>query len=254
MNDTRRLEARGRWPADIDLWHLNLPAQAGVHDWSCLSGDERERAARYRQPADRIRFALTRCRLRRLLAGYLGLAPEALRFGSDVWGRPELAGGGLSFNVSHGGKHALIAVSVSRRVGVDVEWIDPALDWRALTGLLCTSQERQAILTAVHEARRQAFFRCWTAKEALFKADGRGIGAGLRSVNLAAAGKQFWTAAGGTAAVGGCRLQYRWLDELNGYSACLAYGEPGSALTPQKSPARQRRAGLFQPTISLRCR
>ncbi|NVK40899.1 MAG: 4'-phosphopantetheinyl transferase superfamily protein [Oceanospirillaceae bacterium] len=228
MNDLRRLVPGGRWPDDIQLWHLRLPSEYGEADWSTLSADERARAGRYRQPADRIRFALTRCRLRQLLGAWLDLPPASLRFHCNAWGRPELSCGGLSFNVSHSGSHALIAISACRRVGVDVEWIDPALAWQALSGLLCTAAELRSILESPGDRRRWAFFRYWTAKEALLKAQGQGIGAGLHAVNLAEGETQPMAMAGATAPVADCRLRYCWLDELEGYGACLAYGEPGS--------------------------
>ncbi|MCC6074283.1 4'-phosphopantetheinyl transferase family protein [Pseudomonas sp. GCM10022188] len=230
MQDTTRLEASGRWPADIAIWQVRLPAQADARDWPGLTADECERAARFRLPAERIRFAVTRSRLRQLLGDYRNTPPAALRFTHNAWGRPELVdGAGLSFNVSHSAGQALIAVSATRRVGVDVEWIDPALDWRGLTGLLCTPDERQAIEGAPPGARRRAFFRCWTAKEALLKAQGQGLAAGLRSLNLAPAGLQAQDEAGSCTLEGGGRLHYRWLEDLAGYGACLAYGEAGSA-------------------------
>lgn len=229
MHDTTPLEARGRWPTDIAVWQIRLPAQADARDWPSLTADEREHAARFRLPADRIRFAVTRSRLRQLLAGHRDTPPAALRFTRNAWGRPELVDGGLSFNVSHSKDQALIAISTTRRVGVDVEWIDPALDWQALTGLLCTPGELQAIEGAPPDMRRRAFFRCWTAKEALLKAQGQGIAAGLHSLSLAPGGLQAPGEAGSRTLDNGDRLHYRWLEGVAGYSACLAYGEPGSA-------------------------
>ncbi len=227
MDHTSRLVAGGRWPADLDLWHVCIPAALGERDWACLEAAERARAARYRQPGDRVRFALTRARLRQLLAGRLGVAPAALRFAYNPWGRPQLVGGGLSFNVSHGAGHALIAISAARRVGVDVEWVDPALDWQDLTGMVCTAAEARAILAGPRARQRQRFFHCWTAKEALLKAGGQGIGSGLHALCLGSAGAA--GEAGGSRLVAGRVLHYRWLGDIPGYSACLAYGETGSA-------------------------
>lgn len=230
MHDITPLDAGGRWPRDIAVWQVRLPAQADARDWPGLSADEHERAARFRLSADRVRFAVTRSRLRQLLAGYRNTPPAALRFTRNAWGRPELVDGdGLSFNVSHSQGQALIAVSARRRVGVDIEWIDPALDWQGLTGLLCTPGELQAIEGAPPDARRRAFFRCWTAKEALLKAQGRGLAAGLHSLDLAPGGLQAQDPTGSCTPDGGDHLRYRWLEDVAGYAACLAYGEPGSA-------------------------
>lgn len=228
MDYTTRLAAGGRWPADVELWHLHIPAAASERDWPWLDAGEQARAARYRQPADRIRFALTRSRLRQLLAARLDMSPAALRFVSNPWGRPELASGaGLAFNVSHGGDHALIALSAARQVGVDIERIDPALDWQALTGMVCTAAEMRAILAQPRWRHRQCFFQCWTAKEALLKACGLGIGAGLLGLELVHLGLEAREGedAGGSLMLKGRSLHYHWLGDISGYGACIAYGQ-----------------------------
>ncbi len=87
-----RLEAGGRWPADVDIWHVAMPSAGHNLDESCLYEDERERAARYRQVADRVRFVATRLALRDLLGRYVDVEPAPLRFAMTRHGRPELAG------------------------------------------------------------------------------------------------------------------------------------------------------------------
>ncbi|HET7844380.1 MAG TPA: hypothetical protein VFL14_09535, partial [Xanthomonadales bacterium] len=59
-------------------------------DESLLSGDERERAARFRTPELARRFAACRCLLRTVLGDALGVDPRGLRFASDPHGKPGL--------------------------------------------------------------------------------------------------------------------------------------------------------------------
>jgi 4'-phosphopantetheinyl transferase len=197
----------GRWPADVALWRVELSLDADTAG-ACrtLVASEIERMARYAQHADRVRFAVARSVLRGILGAHLGRDPAQLQFEVGTYGRPSLvAHPGLSFNVSHSGERVLVALSAVRTVGVDIEAIDQALDWRALLDLVCAPDEARRIGT-VHE-----FYRCWTTKEALLKATGTGIGEGLKSIDVA--NGQPLTA-----------LRFTRLDELDGYSGALAFG------------------------------
>ena len=81
----------------------------------------------------------------------------------------------ISFNVSHGGRHGLIALAPGGRLGVDVEERVARPD---LDGLIDTAfaPGEQADLAAVRGSRRlHMFYRIWTMKEALLKALGTGL-------------------------------------------------------------------------------
>ncbi|WP_144152744.1 4'-phosphopantetheinyl transferase family protein [Paraburkholderia sp. BCC1885] len=139
-----QLDSNGRWPADVAVWHVAMPPAGTCVNGAVLDGDERERALRYRRPADRTRYAVTRAVLRELLGQRLGTEPASLRFATSGHGRPELFGiPGISFNVSHSGDHGLIAISQARAVGIDVEYIDPSLDWRKRLGWAVSSRARE---------------------------------------------------------------------------------------------------------------
>lgn len=201
----------GRWPSDIELWRVDVDLADGS---ACLnpvlSADERDRMARYKRLEDRVRFAVARSALRAILGERVERDPVQLEFEVSAFGRPSLAGfPGVSFNVSHSGERVLIAVSMLRAVGVDIEVANPALDWCALLDAVCAKDEASEI-TDVRE-----FYRCWTAKEALLKATGAGIGAGegLKSIDLA----------NGQIPSG---FNFAWLDDFDVYAAALAFGVP----------------------------
>ena len=87
----------------------------------------------------------------------------------DERGRPWLEG--VSFSVSHSGSLGLIAIAEGdRRIGVDVEQVRHDTDVRALAARFFHPEEAEAI-----GDRRDAFFRCWTRKEAVVKALGLGL-------------------------------------------------------------------------------
>ncbi len=237
-----RLEANGRWPSDVNIWLVAMQSADQDVCGTWLDETELERAARYRQPADRVRFVATRRTLRELLSRNLGVEPGRLRFATARHGRPELVGfANLSFNVSHSGDHALIAISEVRCVGIDIERIDPALDWQELMGLVCTEDERQALTVEPIWLQRQSFFRCWTAKEAVLKTLSLGIAEGLRALTVGPAGDgvQRPVVNGGAPFVGARTLQYHWLTDIPGYMGCIAYAD--------ELPVAQARASCTAP-------
>lgn len=228
-----RLQAAGRWPADVDVWHVGISASGAEVDASVLDPGELERAARYRQPVDRLRYVATRAALRELLGERLGIRPASLRLTTTRRGRPELADphGGLSFNVSHAGEHALIAISPARTVGVDIERVDPELDWRQLVDLVCTADEQRLWMAGpAAPLQREYFFRCWTAKEALLKALGIGIAEGLHALAVNPAGdgmlQPVVAATQDQRFAGAADFACCWLADLAGYIGCVAFGRP----------------------------
>lgn len=178
----------------VALWQLDLEApSSGEMATDCLSAAERAHVAALRRPADRQRFAATRTALRRLLGQALGCAPEALMLEAGPHGKPVLSmPGAPAFNVSHAGDHAWIALTQAHpgggeQVGVDIEWMDPALDRDTLRGMAehcLTPRERAWLESLPPQAWRHGFFTLWTAKEALLKALGVGIADHLQHVSV----------------------------------------------------------------------
>ena len=104
--------------------------------------------------------------------------------GHPSHGRPVIAGVPLSFNVSHSGPLALVAVlERDARVGVDVEVVRSRGRLDALARRIFDSDEYAAWLDRDDpDARLRAFFEMWTVKEAVLKARGVGITTALREV------------------------------------------------------------------------
>jgi 4'-phosphopantetheinyl transferase len=176
--------------AEVHVWlvPVAIPAQSCAVLQSFLDEDECERARRFRTRAARERFVVSRGALRLVLGGLTGSSPERLRFarrcgwcGGTDHGKPHLLGhSGLDFSISHSGGLALIAVGRGRRVGADVEHVRRRTDVLAIARGSLSSRERHTIESqGSDEARRNAFFRCWTRKEAYLKARGVGLAGGL---------------------------------------------------------------------------
>lgn len=165
-------------PVHIWLWRTDIEAFPA----DALSASERAAAARFRFPRDRTRATASRAGLRRLLGGYLGVPPGSLVFAVGAEGKPRLAGAGaVCFNLSHSGIYAAAAVSRGREVGIDVEKIRPDASGRDIAARFFSGEE-QVWLDATPGV--EAFFRLWTAKEAVLKAMGTGLSTGLRRLSV----------------------------------------------------------------------
>ncbi len=170
---------------DVEVWTVDLDryvAPAG----SYLSPSELSRAARFRFPVDRQRYGAGRGALRTLLAGRLGVAAADIRLGVEPFGKPrlEFPSAALQFNVSHSHQVALIAITTGAPVGVDVERVDASLDWVELAALHFARGEQRAIGELPPRQRLDAFFACWTRKEAVLKALGVGLSMPLSSFEV----------------------------------------------------------------------
>lgn len=143
-----------------------------------LDEDERRRAERYRFERDRNRFVAARGAVRRVLAGYLRCAPRDLEFDLGDHGKPRLAKGhatSLRFNVSTSQEWAMLAVTLGREVGVDVEYIDSRRADRAIARRYFAPREVRALEALQNGEWLRGFFTCWTRKEAFVKATGEGL-------------------------------------------------------------------------------
>ncbi len=172
------------------MWIRTLEVSPAL-ERSCyelLSSEERERAARYRAGKPRDNFILTRGTLRSLVATCVGAKPQELSFRYSEYGKPLLDGSfDLRFNVSHTDGLALIALGKTREIGVDVEKITAAPDFKKLAARFFSARERDSLEQLSGEELPTAFFRCWTRKEAYVKARGEGLSLPLHQFDVSVA-------------------------------------------------------------------
>jgi 4'-phosphopantetheinyl transferase len=168
-------------PNMIHVWAawLNLPTVLLAKLEATLTADERERAARFVFDRDREAYIASRGILRKLIASYVGLAPEMLNFTYNKQGKPFLTsdcgGEWLNFNVSHANQLALYAFRSCGAVGIDVECVRDVVDMNQVAANTFSTAENLAWQSAPAFQRSEAFFNCWTRKEAFIKALGLGL-------------------------------------------------------------------------------
>lgn len=168
-------------PGVVHVWCLPLDvtdAQIRALRHS-LSHDERDRAARYHLDRHRRGFIACRGQVRRILAGYLNDSAEQLRFRYGPLGKPALEVAGtdsaIQFNVSNSQAIALCAVTLNRELGVDVEHVQSPYDVDGLAQQFFAPTEVAQLYSLSEDQRFNAFFNCWTRKEAVLKAVGTGL-------------------------------------------------------------------------------
>lgn len=165
----------------VDIVGVRLDASAGIIAalWQLLSRDEQERAEKFRFSEHRQHYIVARGNLRRLLAERLRIAPRAVEFVENNYGKPKLApvhgSADLDFNLSHSGALALYAFTSGRAVGVDVELIREIPDIDDLAERFFSPTEIASLKAFPVAQRSSAFLACWTRKEAFIKALGQGL-------------------------------------------------------------------------------
>jgi 4'-phosphopantetheinyl transferase len=176
------------------LWRVDLNALANEESrWiTILSDDEKARAARFHFAADRQHFIAGRAWLRRVLAAYLEMDPKDLSFVYSEKNKPALGGAlvdcGLNFNISHSGGVALFGFTRARQIGVDVEYVRHDFETASIAARFFSQREQQQLAALPVEQRHEAFFRCWTRKEAYIKATGDGLSLPLNQFDVSIAG------------------------------------------------------------------
>lgn len=153
-----------------------------------LSQDELARAERFASPAFANRFIVARGRLRQILARSLATGPHQIEFTLTPTGKPLLQQPNqpaTHFNLSHSGERAAVAVCRTAQVGIDIERVRDVRD--GLARRFFAADEVAKLEALQGDERREAFFRCWTRKEAFLKATGEGIRRGLDSFSVSVA-------------------------------------------------------------------
>lgn len=129
-----------------------------------------KKASAFRQEIDATRYLLGKILLLKAMALHHPVPFTLDQLQEDAYSKPHFPGA-PHFNISHSGNYVLCAMSSSGVIGVDVEHVHPVEvgDFEKCF----TGQEWTVIHNDVEPL--QAFFRFWTRKEAVMKADGRGM-------------------------------------------------------------------------------
>lgn len=176
---------RRRELPEIRVWDVRPGSCAG--EVVALSNEELAQVERLPSARQQIYIA-ARTALRLVLSRELEIAPRRIAFerrcrhcGDASHGKPVVVGAphGADFSISYSEQGALVAFTTFGRVGVDIE----ALAVTPITHRWCFSAPERAYLAALNDgARDEATVTAWARKEAVAKADGRGLAFPLADV------------------------------------------------------------------------
>jgi 4'-phosphopantetheinyl transferase len=175
---------------DVHVWRVPLArTEAEIRRTrEILSADEILRADRFYFQRDRDSFVAARGTLRLLLGGYLKRLPEELDFAYGAYGKPSLRQGSatpsLYFNVSHSHGLALMAFSLGRELGVDLESLRSDIASEEIAERYFSPHEVAELRSLPPALRTEGFFLCWTRKEAYIKAVGNGLQISLKTFDV----------------------------------------------------------------------
>lgn len=174
--------------SDVRVWRVKLNIQDKVIRMleNLLSPDEIDRANHFMFAKDRVHFIACRGQLRILLAQASGIRPDKLQFGYNGYGKPYLVfpGSGPYFNVSHSNNLALVAISVDFQIGVDIEFMRLNTDPLQIARNFFSRHEYQQLINLPQNQQKEAFYNCWTRKEAYIKACGKGLSIPLNEFDV----------------------------------------------------------------------
>jgi 4'-phosphopantetheinyl transferase len=178
---------------EVHVWLASLDRQQSELKFfeSILAEEEMDRANRFYFHSDRERFVTGRGMLRVILNSYLGVPPGEILFSYGSRGKPALqpqvGQPAIQFNLAHSHGTAIYGMTQNRCVGVDIESIQPDFPVEDVAINFFSVAELATFQALPNALRTEAFFKCWTRKEAFIKALGDGLSCPLKGFDVSLA-------------------------------------------------------------------
>jgi 4'-phosphopantetheinyl transferase len=184
----------------VDLWVIALdrPSHVVSKLETVLDRSEQAHARRLWEGPLRSRYIVAQAAARHVLAQYLGVMAAAVPLDHLSGGEPCVRGASISFNLSHSGGLAVLAVSRGGRIGVDVELVRHVTDADNIVTQMFSRVEASQYRSFSPSDRVAAWFSGWTRKAAFLKATGESTERPLNSfdVDLSPTATAPWVNAG----------------------------------------------------------
>jgi 4'-phosphopantetheinyl transferase len=162
-------------------------SQNSLNPSRTMNGSERSGFDRER---DRQRFLTGRGTLREILGVLLQVKPASFVFSYGEFGKPQIAAPvaahPLHFNLAHSNS-VVVYATAEHELGVDLERIRAMDEAEQIAPRFFSPREEERLLALPAEQRREAFFNCWTRKEAYLKAIGLGLNSCLDQIEVSLA-------------------------------------------------------------------
>lgn len=186
-------DSRQETISQIDLWVAPTVAGSVVlpdNSFNILSNSEKIRYRRFLFESHRHQYLASHTLLRKVLSYTVGgeVEPGRWLFTRNKYGKPAVDTKAqlpnLHFNLSHSGGLAVVAVSLTCPVGVDIEPLCKTIEADHIDFVISTG-EREWLKSRPFTHRGEDFTRIWTVKEAYAKLLGKGFSLDFESFEVA---------------------------------------------------------------------
>ena len=168
---------------EIHIWQVDL-ANVDIEALtkqalSWMKTNEVIRYERLIQLRHRLEFLLGNWLTRICLSEYSGLPMGDWQFSHNAYGKPRPSDGlgaqAPYFNLSHSHGRAVLALSRTPQLGVDIEFAGRERRVSRIAHRYFAEREAQGLLALSGLAQQQRFYELWSLKEAYMKARGLGL-------------------------------------------------------------------------------
>lgn len=138
---------------------------------------EQPHTGQRRSDLHQIRYLITQCALRSILANYLDTEPKALIITRGPQGKPYLRDQDVSvkFNLTTSNDLALLAVTKDQEIGIDCEHVRPRSHMEDIAAKMFPPHEYRLLKALPADKQLLRFYQGWTRLEAQVKATGLGL-------------------------------------------------------------------------------
>ncbi len=167
---------------------LSTPPLELASAWCLLNPEEQRRAQGFKLPIHHDRYVQSHAVLRMILAHHTKINASQIEFTINRYGKPSLmysdAKSPINFNLSHSHELAVVAVSIDKKVGIDIEFVNEQIDFENIAKHSFTVHECEYLFNQPLNRQRAAFFQLWAYKESFVKAIGKGFSLPLNQFKL----------------------------------------------------------------------
>ena len=170
---------------EVHIWgsFLDVDDETIKRLFTLLSAHEQQQALRFHFDRHCRQHIAAHGLVRSILGKYLDIEPKLLAFCTNPYGKPYLfsdqKNSAILFNVSHSHNLSVIAISSGLEVGIDIEYTNREMDFMEIANRFFSKGEINKLKSLSEDLQKDAFFRCWTRKEAYLKGKGRGLSMAL---------------------------------------------------------------------------
>jgi 4'-phosphopantetheinyl transferase len=144
-----------------------------------LSETEMQKAHSFRHYPDFMQYSIRTGVLRTILGFYTNVDPKLVRFITEKNGKPNLDPQSnihkITFNLSHTPEMILVGITRRHQIGVDLVKNDPVYPFQEAAEYLFSPEEKAVLNNTNSGQQSHVFFRIWSLKEALLKAQGGSV-------------------------------------------------------------------------------